>query len=232
MNSLYLKSLVGVLVVGSLTMTGSVSAQGHVVCPDYTDKVVKTGQEHWLVAGGYRWRLVDREAAATWDKPVYSAKSGCVETVPDMGGMLSFRAGTRLLKQAGHDAIFATGPNGAIHLIDSPEVAAYWYGPKWGALVRTVSVDLFAKYRLAEPLTMDTLPNGTIVRAQAQAWPFYLVRDGQLVKITGRVRYAVSQNAVVLSSGAFKKMPLSSTTVEATEVLKMNIPVLAPTTAN
>lgn len=187
-------------------------------CPDYTNKIVKTDGAYWFIQDGQRWQLVDADVVSTWDKAVVAGRKDCVETLPNNGGQLSFRAGTRLLKQAGSNTIYAAGMRGFIHLIDSPEVAAQWYGPRWGSLVRTVSPEVFAKFHVGEQVGLDRPNNGAIVRQSGQsAW--YQVREGQLVRITGAIRPAIYNNTRVLSAELFKKIPLSANTITSAEVL-------------
>lgn len=206
-------------------LPGSVSA-ATVKCPDYSGKVVKVKTDYWLVQNGQRWHLVDRDAAGTWDKAIVTPNTACAATVtalPDGGAQLGFRAGTRLIKVAGSGSVYALGPNGVLHPIPSPAVAAQWYGRYWSTAVRTISAETFAKYTVGEALSLDKINDGAVVRLSGKA-QLYLVRDGKLVKITGPIRAAISSNARTLTAAVFKKLTLSTETVTGAEVLKINTP--------
>lgn len=220
-NSLF-SAVVMALVVG-MVMPGAVGAAAP--CPDYSGKVVSANATYWFIQNGQRWALVDREAAATWGKTILSARSECVNDLSDSGGLLSYRAGTRLIKKAGADGVYALGPQGKIHLIDSPEVAARWYGPRWGSLLRTVSEEMFNRYTMAEPVTLE-LPNDRVVVRQSGQSRWYQLRDGQLVRITGLVPPAIYNNTRVLSAELFNKIPMSDATITSAEVLATVTPAV------
>lgn len=187
-------------------------------CPDYTGKIISTKSDLWLVHEGKRWPLFDREVATTWGKSVYSANVACAEAIPLSNGKMGYRAGTRLLKQPDSATIYAIGRSGAIHLIDSPEVAAQWFGPQWGKLVRTVPATILSSYKIGQPMTAETLPDGFVVRTAAkQVW--YVVKEGKLVRITGLVPPAIYNNTRVLSPTLFAKFAVDSHTVPVTELV-------------
>lgn len=201
----------------------NVALAATVKCPDYSGKVVKVKTDFWLVQGGQRWRLVDRDVAGTWDKTIVTPKTACVATVTALpeGGMLSFRAGTRLIKVAGSGTVYALGQNGVLHPISSPAIAAQWYGRYWTTTVRTISKETFAKFTVGEALTLDKINDGAVVRLSGKA-QLYLVRDGKLVKITGPIRAAISSNARTLSAAVFKKLAVSAETITGAEILKIS----------
>ncbi len=214
------KKIVGMVVGAALVLgvPGTVSATS---CPDYSGKIIGVQSNLWLVHEGQRWPLVDREVATTWGKPVYTVNAKCAEAIPLSNGMMGYRAGTRLLKQAGSDSIYAIGRGGTIHLLDSPEVAAQWFGPQWSKLVRTVSTTVFTGYIVGQPVTLDTLPDGFVVRTAAkQIW--YVVRDGKLVRITGLVPPSIYNNTRILTPALFAKFTIDSSTLPVTELVTVN----------
>lgn len=213
------------LVLGS-ALPGMASA-ATIKCPDYSGKVVKVKSSYWLVQGGQRWTLFDRDAATTWDKAIVTPSAKCVTSVTDLpeSGTLSFRAGTRLLKKAGTTEIYATGLNGAIHPVDAT-AATQWYGRNWKSLVKTVSAEVIAKFTIGPAVTVDMINDGAIVRLSGKP-QLYLVRNSQLVKITGKARPAVTNNVRVLSAAIFKKLPMTTESITAADVLAINTPVVA-----
>lgn len=214
------------LVLGS-ALPGMASA-ATVKCPDYSGKVVKVKSSYWLVQGGQRWTLFDRDAATTWDKVIVTPSTKCVTSVTSLpeSGTLSFRAGTRLVKVAGSGTVYAIASNGVLRAIPSPAVAAQWYGRSWSRLVKTISAEAFAKFTVGEPLTADSINDGAVVRLTGKA-QLYLVRNGELVKITGKVRPAVSNNVRILSAAVFGKLPMTTQTIAAAELTKIITPAIA-----
>ncbi len=207
------------LMVALVTPVASFAAS----CPDYTGKIIETKTGLWLVHEGQRWPLVEREVASTWQKPIYPANAACAEAIPLSSGLVGYRAGTRLLKQVDTDAIYAIGRNGMIHLIDSPEVAAHWFGPQWGKLVRIVPATVLSGYKVGEPVNPSTLPDGFIVRTAAkQVW--YVVRDGKLVRITGLVPPAIYNNTRMITPAVFAAFAMDTKTVTAQELLTATTP--------
>ncbi len=213
-------------------LPGSVSA-ATVKCPDYSGKVVKVKSDYWLVQGGQRWQLVDRDVAGTWDKTIVTPKAACAGSVTALpeGGTLGFRAGTRLIKVAGSGTVYALGTNGVVHPISNPAIAAQWYGRYWSTTVRTVSKETFAKFTVGEALTLDKINDGAVVRLAGKG-QLYLVRDGKLVKITGPVRAAISSNARTLTAAVFNKLTMSTETTTGAEILKINAPTVVATGTN
>ncbi len=193
-------------------------------CPNYAGKVVKVKSDFWLVQDGQRLHLVDRDAAATWDKVIVTPSAACATTVtalPD-GGTLSFRAGTRLIKKAGTDAVYALGPDNIIYPISTAAAAEQWFGRNWSRLVKSIPTAIFDSYTVGAAVTAEKAPEGIVVRVAGKS-QLYLVRDGQLVKITGRVKNAISKNVRTITSAVFNKLPLSAAAIDGADLLKIKV---------
>lgn len=214
------------LLVGATLPSGTYAAT--VKCPNYSGKAVKVKQDYWVVENGQRLHAIDRDAVITWGKTIAVPGTACAAKVLELPetGVLGYRSGTRLIRKVGTGGVFAVGSNGTIHPISNPTIAAQWYGRSWLRLVKVVSAELFDKMTIGSPVTLEMVNDGVVVRQSGRS-QLYLVRGGQLVKVTGRVPYAVSSNARVLATAVFKKLSLSAETVAAADLIKITLPSVA-----
>ena len=83
-----------------------------------------------------------------------------------LGGNVTFRAGTKLVKITTNDTVYAVEPNGTLRSIVSEENAKALYGANWSKMVVDVADAFFTNYTVGAPLTAGVYPVGTILNQQ------------------------------------------------------------------
>ncbi len=210
--------------VVSVLVPSSASAAA---CPDMSGKVVKVKSSYWLVKDGQRHEFVDSVAMQTWDRSAITVKADCVKDLPVVG-LINYRPGSRLVKFAGDATVYAVGSNLVLHPIEKV-VAKQWYGVNFKASVRTLSKDKFAKFTVGEAITLDRLNDGALVRLSGKPQVYY-VKDGQLVKVEGKLRFALSGKVLVLPAKVFAKLVMSGNTVKSTDLTADPVTAVVPVT--
>lgn len=91
------------------------------------------------------------------------------------GGVVPYRPGVKLVKHPDTRKVYAVEANGVLREIPNPEIARSLYGPNWQALVKDVITGYFlSSYTIGSPLTVDSLANGTLVKAKNSDTIYYL----------------------------------------------------------
>lgn len=196
-------------------------------CPDMSGKVVKVKSSYWLVKNGERHEFVDSVAMQTWDRTAVTVKADCVKDLPVVG-VINYRPGSRLVKFVGSPTLYAVGPNQMLHPIEKP-VAKQWYGAGYVASVRTLSKDKFAKFTVGEAVTADRLNDGALVKQLGKSQVYY-VKDGQLVKVEGKLRSALTGKVLVLPAKVFAKLTMSANVVKSTDLTADPVTAVVPAT--
>lgn len=87
--------------------------------------------------------------------PVSAAQLAAIS----IGGNVTFRPGTRLIKVPSHPKVYAVAKNGVLRWVTSEEVARTLYGPDWSHFVTDMSEILFANYIVGAPISLsDAVP--------------------------------------------------------------------------
>ncbi len=196
-------------------------------CPDVSGKVVKVKTSYWLVKDGQRHEFVDSVAMQTWDRTAVTVKADCVKDLPVVG-VINYRPGSRLVKFTGSPILYAVGTNMNLHPIDKT-AAKQWYGAGYQGSVRTLPKDKFSKFTVAEAVTVDRLNDGALVKQVGKTQVYY-VKGGQLVKVEGKLRSAVSGKVLALPAKVFAKLALSGNTVKSADLTADPITATVPVT--
>lgn len=214
----------------TLALVASVVTPGQVLgasCPDVAGKVVKVKNSYWLVKDGQRYEFVDSMAMKTWDRTALTVKADCVSDLPVVG-LVNYRPGSRLVKFVGSPTLYAIGPNQMLHPIEKT-VAKQWYGAGYQSSVRTLAKDKFAQFTVGEAVTADRLNDGALVKQAGKAQVYY-VKDGQLVKVEGKLRSALTGKVLVLPAKVFAKLTISSNVVKSTDLTADPVTAVVPAT--
>jgi len=130
---------------------------------------------YYLGADGKRYVFPNTETYMSW----YSDFSGVV-TIPaselqsyPLGGNVTMRPGTKLVKITTDPTVYAVEPNGTLRSIVSEANAIALYGTNWNKRIVDVPDAFFTNYTIAAPLTVGQVPAGSLVKSADSADVYY-----------------------------------------------------------
>ncbi|MFH1890257.1 MAG: hypothetical protein ABIJ91_01680 [Candidatus Kuenenbacteria bacterium] len=141
----------------------------------------------YYLNGGKRYVFPNAKTYNTW----YSDFSGVVtisqsemETYP-LGGNVTYRPGTRLVKIQTVPTVYSVEPNGALRSILSEANAIALYGSVWNTIIDDVPDAFFVNYTVGDDLVEGKYPTGTITKEEGAATTYYIDGDDKRPIATG-----------------------------------------------
>lgn len=134
---------------------------------------------YYYAADGKRYVFPNAAAYFTWYPDFSKVKevpTAALAAIP-LGGNVTYRAGTRLVKLETDPTVYAVEPGGLLRAIASEAVAAALYGPDWARRVDDISDAFFLNYRLGPPLGSPVYPDGSVV-LRASDGAVFLISEG------------------------------------------------------
>ncbi|MFH1173112.1 MAG: hypothetical protein V1692_01115, partial [bacterium] len=121
---------------------------------------------YYYAADGKRYVFPNQKTYNTWYKDfsnIVTVTSAELAAIP-IGGNITYRAGTKLIKITTDPKVYAVSPNSQLHAIDSETRAKTLYGENWAKLVEDVSDAFFVNYNVGTAINSDQHPDGTIIK--------------------------------------------------------------------
>lgn len=227
MKTLRFQAWLSLALVALLAGVAVPSQAAAAACPDVAGKVVKVKSNYWLVKDGQRYEFVDSVAMQTWDRTAVTVKAECLSELPVIS-LINYRPGSRLVKVAGTTAVYAISPGQVLNPIDAA-AAKQWYGTGWRSSVRTISATQFSYLTVGEAVTIDRLNDGALVKQVGKAQVYY-VKDGQLVKVDGKLRSVLTGKVLALPAKVFAKLTISTNVVKSTDLTADPVTAVVPAT--
>jgi len=169
--------VVGVMILSVIAMSGIVIAPSANAAASAGDLIKMAGNSsvYYLGADGKRYVFPNSTTYATW----YADFSGVV-TIPSaelqsypLGGNVTVRPGTKLVKITTDPSVYAVEPNGVLRKIQSEAQAAALYGTNWNKRVVDVPDAFFTNYTIGSVLASGATPAGSLVKNATGADIFY-----------------------------------------------------------
>lgn len=168
--------VIGVMVLTVLGMTGLVAPKANAAA-SAGDLIKMSGNSsvYYLGSDGKRYVFPNSTTYFSW----YSDFSGVV-TIPaaelqsyPLGGNVTMRPGTKLVKITTDPSVYAVEPNGNLRKIQSEAQAAALYGTDWAKKVVDVPDAFFVNYKIGSALTDGTVPAGSLVKNAGGSSVYY-----------------------------------------------------------
>ncbi len=132
-------------------------------------------------ADNKKYIFPDSKTYLTWYDGFWLVQKVSLEELdlyPD-GGAVTYRPGTKLLKHADSNKVFAIEAGGVARHIPTAAIASELYGANWTSLVQDIDPGIFvSNYTEGEALSIDALPTGTLVRGVNDYNTIWYVQDG------------------------------------------------------
>ena len=90
-----------------------------------------------------------------------------------LGGNVTMRPGTKLVKITTDPSVYAVEPNGVLRKIQSEAQASALYGSDWAKRVTDVNDSYFINYTIGAPLASGSVPAGTLVKTADSSAVYY-----------------------------------------------------------
>ena len=140
------------------------------------DLIKGSGSAVYYLNGGKRYVFPNQKTYMTW----YPDFSGVV-VVSDselssypLGGNVTYRAGTKMVKIDTVPTVYAVEPGGVLRSIVSEANAAALYGANWNKKIDDVPDSFWVNYTVGDDLTAGNYPTGTIVKETGSATTYYV----------------------------------------------------------
>lgn len=168
--------VIGVMVLTVLGMTGLVapSAKAAASAGDLI-KMAGNSSVYYLGSDGKRYVFPNSTTYFSW----YNDFSGVV-TIPaselqsyPLGGNVTMRPGTKLVKITTDPSVYAVEPNGTLRKIQSEAQASALYGTDWAKRVVDVPDAFFINYKMGAALTDGSVPAGSLVKNAGSSSVYY-----------------------------------------------------------
>jgi len=169
--------VIGVMVLSVLAMSGIVAAPKTNAAASAGDLIKMSGLSsvYYLGSDGKRYVFPNSTTYFSW----YTDFSGVVtvsaselQSYP-IGGNVTMRAGTKLVKITTDPSVYAVQPNGVLVKIQSEAQAAALYGTNWSKRVVDVPDAFFVNYKIGTPLPDGNIPAGSLVKNANVATIYY-----------------------------------------------------------
>lgn len=169
MNTLRKISLSVLALAMVLTMAGVTKV--HAAAPNMSLIKGPNSKAVYYLNNGKRFVFPNEKTYKTW----YSDFSGVMvvsqselESYP-LGGNVTYRMGTRLVKIESVPAVYAVGANRTLHQISSEAEAIKMYGANWAKMVDDVPDAFFTNYTVGSALASNTYAEGTLLKMAGSA---------------------------------------------------------------
>ena len=175
MNKLRKSLVIGVMVLtvfatmGLYTPVKASASAGDLIKMDGLSSV------YYLGSDGKRYVFPNSTTYFSW----YPNFSGVI-TIPaselqsyPLGGNVTMRAGTKLVKITTDPSVYAVEPNGVLRKIQSEAQASALFGSNWNKRVVDVPDAFFTNYTIGSALANGSIPVGSLVKNASGAEIFY-----------------------------------------------------------
>lgn len=176
MNKLRKFLVVGVMVLSVIAMSGlpmtsvkAAASAGDLIKMDGLSSVYYLGND------GKRYVFPNEATYFSW----YADFSGVV-TIPaselqsyPLGGNVTMRPGTKLVKITTDPSVYAVEPNGVLRKIQNESQAAALYGTNWNKRIVDLADAFFTNYTIGSPLADGQIPAGSLVKNANSATVYY-----------------------------------------------------------
>lgn len=149
-----------------------------------SDKVV-----YYLDADWKRHPFPNQRVFNSWYHDFLQLKEITPEEMAEfrMGAPIRYRAGTRLVKIASVNMVYAVEPGGMLRAIESEQIARDLFGADWNKRIDDVDESFFASYIMGAPLSVPVWPTGTLVKRSS---------DGKVFMINGLMKHPVDADVM------------------------------------
>ncbi len=168
--------VIGVMVLSVIAMSGIVAAPVK-ASASAGDLIKMSGLSsvYYLGSDGKRYVFPNQATYFSW----YNDFSGVV-TIPSselqsypIGGNVTMRPGTKLVKITTDPSVYAVQPNGVLTKIQSEAQAAALYGTNWNKNIVDVPDAFFTNYTIGSVLANGAVPTGTLVKNAGSSAIYY-----------------------------------------------------------
>jgi len=107
---------------------------------------------------GFRYVFPNDKAYFTWYQNFDSVKwlSDADLTTIQIGGNVTYRPGTRMIKINSDPKVYAVGANGSLHYVNGEAVALALYGSNWNKMIDDVPDGFFPNYKIGSSIEIAT----------------------------------------------------------------------------
>lgn len=139
-------------------------------------KVATSSAVYYLGDGNKRYIFPNQATYKTWYSDFSGVKTISQSEIEDMtiGGNVTFRPGTRLVKFPTVPKTYAVEPGGVLRHIVSEAVAESLYGSQWYLWIDEVPEENFIAYTEGADITDSTYPTGTLVMESGGSTVYYI----------------------------------------------------------
>ncbi|MBI5466519.1 MAG: hypothetical protein HY974_04495 [Candidatus Kerfeldbacteria bacterium] len=129
--------------------------------------------------GSKRFVFPTESTYKSWYKDFSSVKtvpSSELQSYP-LGGNVTIRPGTKLVKITTDPKVYAVGPGGSLQWVSTEAIALALYGSTWAKRVVDVPDSFFVNYKSGSNITSNVHPDGTVVK-YANSTTLYYIEGG------------------------------------------------------
>lgn len=176
MNKLRKFLVVGVMVLSVIAMSGLVVAPASAAA-SAGDLIKMDGLSsvYYLGSDGKRYVFPNEATYMSWHADfsgVVTIPASELQSYP-LGGNVTMRPGTKLVKITTDPSVYAVEPNGVLRKIQSEAQAAALYGTNWSKRVVDVADSFFTNYTIGTALADGAVPAGSLVKNASSAAVYY-----------------------------------------------------------
>jgi|GEM_PF-6571944 len=142
-------------------------------------KIADSPAVYYVGLNGKRYVFPNAKCYRTWYDNFDGVKTVSVNEISAyaIGGNITYRPGTRLVKITTAPKVYALGPGGVLHWIKTEEVARALYGNDWNRKIDNIS-DTFFDYTEGGPIESNIYPDGALFKYKKKN-NVYLVEGGK-----------------------------------------------------
>ncbi len=130
-------------------------ASGSTACtPNSLIKGRSSRAVYYCGVDGRRYVFPNQQTFMTWYDNFDSVVTVSDEALADIriGGVVTYRPGTRMLKITSDPKVYAVSADGVLHPIGSEAAAARLFGPDWNKMIDDISDAYFVNYKVGDPI--------------------------------------------------------------------------------
>ncbi|MEY4722607.1 MAG: hypothetical protein RLZZ324_120 [Candidatus Parcubacteria bacterium] len=201
------------LAVGAIAFASASAGAAHAATPASGDLIKLSGSTAVYYVGADQKRYVFPNLATyhTWYADFAGVKTvGAADLAAlPIGGNVTYRPGTRLVKITSDPKVYAVEPGGSLRAVASESVAAALYGPQWAQKVDDVPDAFFFNYAIGSPLASATYPDGSVVR-RARDGMYFMISGGRkrhIISADVRAALRIQDASVLVAQGSLAEYP-------------------------